>query len=208
MTEQMQAKPNKQNVDAEILAVRALIDESAKLKVTHYDKKPKARASRFPALEPAPTATAAPAEKQPNLTGRALDAIWQRVRSYRPVRKNILATSSVLLVLLHPFIVLSATLFVFGCILVSYFMAGADTFWRRVVTLFQKWERRNPPAARQVKLRAFKFSKKWERTLNWLPDRMADSMRLPELRGLLAADDKHEAALSDRLSRLHQDTVA
>jgi hypothetical protein len=132
---------------------------------------------------------------------------WGHLKSYRPQRKSILLTSAVLLLILQPRFVLGWLAFAVVLLLACYLLLGADAFWRKAVGLFAVIERYQPKAARRWKLRAYAFSKRWDRHLKKLPDPIADKLRLPDLRGLLAADDRHQAVLDARLSRLNSDVM-
>lgn len=131
-----------------------------------------------------------------------------QIKTYRPIRKNILWTSLVLLLLLKPFMVIGWTITLIVTVCVVFFALGADTFWRKVISLYQGYRRRYPEAARVLKVRSYAMAKKWDRLLNRLPDRMADVLRVPDLRALVKADARHDAALSDRLTRLRDDPLA
>jgi hypothetical protein len=133
--------------------------------------------------------------------------LLRRALAYRPERRSVLLTASVLLVLLRPGLVLAALLLCGILVAACYCSLGADAFWRRLLGLHQAWARRQPEPARRAWLRAMLLSRKWERLIARWPDRLADRLRPPDLRGLLAADARHHAALSDRLGRLQQDIL-
>lgn len=135
-------------------------------------------------------------------------AVLSRIKAYRPDRKGIAWTSLVLLLLLHPLLVIGSSLAVMSVIILCYVVVGGDVFWRRVIRLFETLERRVPSLARQIKLRAYAFGKKWDRALARLPDPISDSLRGPDLRRVIAAEAHHDAVLTDRLSRLREDHMA
>ncbi|WP_227270942.1 hypothetical protein [Roseobacter weihaiensis] len=125
-----------------------------------------------------------------------------RLKAYRPDRKSIAWTSLVLLLLLRPLLVIGSALAVMGLVILCYIVVGGDVFWRRVIRLFETLERRAPVLARQIKLRAYAFGKKWDRALARLPDPISDGLRGPDLRRVIAAEAHHDAVLTDRLKRL------
>lgn len=149
------------------------------------------------------------AEKQPSrtaeLAGRMFRWAFAHVKAYRPERKRILITSLVLLLVLKPFFVIGWTaVFVMGVVL-CFAVMGADAFWRKVIDLYQRFARRRPEHARVLKLRAYVVARKWDRLLRFLPAAMADQMRPPDLRDVIAADARHALAMQDRLQRLNKD---
>ncbi|MEE4189422.1 MAG: hypothetical protein V2I76_13365 [Roseobacter sp.] len=129
-------------------------------------------------------------------------SVAERAKSYRPKRKRILWTSLVLILLLYPFFVLGCALVIVTMVASAYLLWGGDTFWRRVIAGYQRVQQCWPGTARQIKVRAFVLSKKWDRFLAVLPDRLADQLRGPDLRQIIAADARHDVVMSDRLTRL------
>ena len=199
-------------MDADLLAVREMMaaaqSEGRPSDVEASASRPRApRGEKFaktmPRLAPQPVSEPAQQGRSARLAGFA----WQRVRAYRPQRKRVLLTSLVLLFLLQPMFVLGWTAFGVVAVLICYHAMGGDAFWQRIVTLFRALERRRPAVARRIKLRSYAFSKKWERQIDRLPLQLADSLRLPDLRHLLAAEERHDAVLSDRLRKLSGDTA-
>ena len=131
--------------------------------------------------------------------------VMHRMLAYRPDRKAILWTSLVLLLLLQPFFVVGWALFIVAVLVSVLLFLGADTFWRRVISAYGFYAARFPQAARVLKLRAYVVNRKWERLLRWLPAALADQLRCPNLREIIAADVRHVAAMDSRLSRLEQE---
>lgn len=154
--------------------------------------------------QPPQTASGFPTGK----CGFVMQSMLTRACRYRPERKSILWTSLVLMLLLQPFFVFGWSLAVVCFVVALYYFMGADTFWRRVIDGYRKAHRYWPQTARQAKLRAYVFAKKWDRFLNRLPDGMSDQFRVPDLRDVLAADAAHDAAMSDRLTRMDRDPSA
>ena len=138
---------------------------------------------------------------------RATDWVIFKVRTYRPERKSILLTSLVLLVLLKPFMMIGWSLVAAFALLLTFLFLGGDRFWRMVIVLFRAFARRNPSAARVVKLRAYVIARKWNRLMEWVPQGLADCISAPDLREMIAADARHEVALHDRLNRLNRDAA-
>jgi len=134
----------------------------------------------------------------------AVIANWlsSKIRSYEPNRKVILWTSLGLLLVLRPGLVIGWSLFAMFLLLVSYLLSGHDRFWRHVVRLYRSFARRQPQAARRLKVRAYLFARKWDRMLEWLPQGLADTLKSPDLRELMSADARHDSAVADRLTRM------
>lgn len=143
-----------------------------------------------------------------SVLGRASDWLIWHVKNYRPVRKNIVATSAVLLFIIMPLTLLGWGLVFLITIVVCFVCLGSEQFWRTVISVFQKYQGLNPEGARVLKLRAYAAAKKWDRLLARLPVSMAEMLRVPDLRSVIKADARHDAALSERLNRMHNDQVA
>ncbi len=203
-------KSNKttESEDAAVQAVRTLIeDEAAPLEtVSAEDNVTSVRAAQLPPLAAAEDNV--PADET-SILRRHLEPAWQemlaRIKAYRPDRKRILWTSLVLMLLLQPFFVFGWSLFVIVLVWAVYVFWGGDVFWRRIIAMYYWGHQRWPETARQVKLRAYVMGKKWDWILDRAPDRLADYLRGPDVRRIIAADAEHHAAMSDRLTRLNRD---
>lgn len=214
--------------DGDLLAIRALLNETGGVASV---PKPKVRdenqpvRTAVPASQPAPAVVVAevrttakiaaenpPAQpKQSRIAlhaRRLLGEAWAAMYAYRPDRKNILWTSLVLMLLLQPFFVLGWSLFFLGSVLLCFYVMGGDRFWRRVISMYQALQYRQPKLARAIKVRSYVLAKRWDSLLRHLPDGLATALRSPDLRNVIAADARHEAAVVDRLARLRESPSA
>ena len=137
-------------------------------------------------------------------TGLAHAAI-DKAKAYDPDRKTILRTSFILLLILRPFLLIGWALFGAFTVILSYLFMGPDRFWRQIIALHRAFARRRPDAARVLKLRAYVIARKWDSLLRWVPQGLADMLRSPDLRELIAADARHDEAMAKRLGRLGDD---
>lgn len=199
--------------DTDLVAVRRLMAQQADTHVAAVVAPDTAR--KRTDVRPPRAATHTPAPAQSALfrhSGGVLKAGYTaarvRIRSYRPETKRILWTALVLMLLLQPFFVLGWSLALCASVCALYWYLGADEFCRRIIDLYRRGERRAPHMARQVKLRAYVVAKKWDYILLRLPEVMANRLRLPDLRDVLAADAAHSEIMSDRLTRLDRDAAA
>jgi hypothetical protein len=131
----------------------------------------------------------------------------QSIASYRPERGRIVRTSLVLMLLLQPLLVLGWSLAAAAGVAIYYLSVGGDAFWRKVISIYRWMQTRWPEMARRIKLRAFVIGRRWDRVLLELPSGLADQLRPPDLRQMMAADARHDAALAERLGRLHDDSL-
>lgn len=216
MTSQNNTSKTGIKADADLLAVRRLMEDSAQTVSpdgeqdraqgeSKSNRKPAVLRGRsvLPPLERAGSQSLPPqggaAQK---LFRSACRTAFDRAKTYRPERKRILWTSLVLMLLLQPFFVIGWSVFCVGLVVALYVLWGGDVFWRRLIAVYQNAARRWPEPARSVKLRAYVIGKKWDWIVDRMPDRLAEQLRAPDLRGIIAADAQHEAVLSERLSRL------
>lgn len=130
-----------------------------------------------------------------------------RIRSYRPRSRTILGTSSVLLVLLQPVLVVSVLLIALVGLAVTLLIIGTDTFWRGVLAGLDVCAKWFPQAARSLRVRAQVMSRRWDLLLDRLPGSWTDTLRMPDLRALARADQRHDDAVAIRLRRLADDSV-
>jgi hypothetical protein len=239
MTDTVLRTKTDQSVDAEILAIRNLIEQHAVQAEPAPMSKAKAIVKPAPQLHdtrrnssgPGPNAPLEersgpraeerisggaespakphnPKEAQPSLPRVLLDKAIGKIKTYRPNRRAIVWTSVILLLLLHPVAFVGWTLVAAIFLLAGYLMVGEDAFWRGVISMHGRYARVSPEAARRLRVQARLFARRWDRGLHWLPDRMADSLRAPDVRSLVVADARHEAAMLDRLRRLNTDRTA
>ncbi|WP_299780993.1 hypothetical protein [uncultured Roseobacter sp.] len=148
---------------------------------------------------------AAPAPARKPLLRPVLQSARRRILSYRPNAKTVLATSLVLLLLLQPVLVLGTLLIVAIGLMITFLILGAETFWRRFLSVFNLYARWFPASARSLRIRSELAARKWDRLLERLPGRLEDCLRAPDLRAMARADKRHAEAVADRLSRLHDE---
>lgn len=197
--------------DPELRAVRQMMEEAPEIDAAQngVSASREQGADRFPELI-APQ-LAAPEQATASLKNKfayVARLLLARARRYRPESKRILWTSLVLMLLLQPFFVFGWSLAIIACVFALYYFMGADAFWRRVIDGYRRYHSRFPEIARQAKLRAYVVAKRWDRFLNRLPVAVSDQLRVPDLRHVMAADAAHEAAMSDRLTRIDHDLAA
>lgn len=216
MTSQEKTSKTVELTDTDLLAVRRIMADGAHIEPT--DRKGQAASGRHNAEmeKPAPrgqkrlphlaqlvdSGQASREKSTRALISSVCRAVLARIRTYHPERKRILHTSLVLMLLLQPFFVIGWTFFLLGLVVALYVFWGGDLFWRRLIALYQKAERRWPEPARRLKLKAYVAGKKWDGILDRIPERLADPLRGPDLRRIATADAAHDAILSERLTRL------
>ena len=202
--------------DSDVLAVRNLMDSAgdtndcAATDETVVEQAPEVTHAK--SHQSTETEAPDPRAAQPSYTSRLLrsGALWamHRIKTYRPDRRAILLTSAVLLLILKPFMVIGWTLFAGFVVLLCYLFMGGERFWRAIIAIFQKFKRRRPAAARVLKLRSYVIARKWNGLMQWAPQGICDFFQVPDLREIIAADTRHEAAMSDRLRRMGGDAAA
>ena len=212
MTGMQQTAAHVDEPDAETLAVRSLMLSENDEKV-EQDPSGNWRRAQVQQTPRRPISTPVVSEitsgkLRPQMRAQAsrlASRVRGAVRNYEPDRKVIIRTSAILLVLLKPALVFGTLFLGVFALLLSYLFAGPERFWRAVVSLYRAYARKRPQAARILKLRAYKIAKKWNRVLSWAPQGVADALRVPDVTAMLAADARHESAMTLRLNRLQQD---
>lgn len=185
--------------DPDVLAVKALIE------TTQDYSEPLANSGAAVQTSPLRRTAAGDTPKTTAHSKSIASFFAERIKSYEPNRRVILGTSFVLLVILRPWLVLGWSLAAAFALLLCYLLAGPDRFWRRVIALHAAYARRRPARARRLKLKACWYARKWDRFIQRLPQGLADTMASPDLRGLMQADERHDAVIAARLKRMDCD---
>ena len=208
----------KAQIDYDIAAVRAVIEEAEQ---PEFDPEPVIQKWTTPGGSETPDQGESGKAKPSNDAKGSTEPSWvklaimhglawclNRIKTYRPERKRILLTSLVLLLLLKPFFVIGWTAVGFIAVVLTFAILGADAFWRKVIDLYRLFARRKPAAARQLKIRAYLVARKWDRILQLAPAGLADQLRPPDLRDIVAADARHETAMQDRLQKIYKEDTS
>lgn len=132
-------------------------------------------------------------------------AALRKIRAYRPRTKVVIGTSLVLLFVLHPISMIGWTIFTMIFVLALYLIIGEERFCRGLLAVQARYRRINPSAARVFGLRLRLAARKWNRWVTFLPQGMADALQTPDISAVMRAEARHEAALTDRFSRLDAD---
>lgn len=134
--------------------------------------------------------------------GSLANRLLTGVRNYEPQQRVILRTSLLVLLVLRPVMVIGFVTLAGLVLLLSYLFAGPYRFWRGVIGFYGGLKRYQPAIARSLMLRAYVIAKRWDEKLLWLPQRIADMLRSPDLGEMIRADKLHREAVDERLSRL------
>jgi hypothetical protein len=166
-----------------------------------------------PPVEPRQRSAASEAEPtpkpaSPGFGARIKQAGLRKMRSYQPRTKVVLGTSFVLLLFLHPGATIGWLLFALIFLVALYLIVGEDRFWRAVAAVHGRYARISPGGARRLKVRAQLAARKWNRWVLVLPQGLADSLQAPDVRALVMAEARHDAVLTERLSRLDRDSAS
>lgn len=209
MSEKTTSFPPQLEADSDLIAVRKLIDQSNVVTGGAGQQAIAHHIGSAPADDILDTTIHAPQDTAPKgrrvQMSRLMSRAVQYAKTYRPKRKVIMGTSGALIVLLYPVAVMGWLLVIGILCLALYLIIGQERFWRGIIALFQAYAKKRPGRARVLKVRAYLVAKRWDRAVDWLPDGLADVLRAPDLRAIVAADARHDAVLSDRLGRLHTD---
>jgi hypothetical protein len=200
--------------DADLMAIRQLIalndDPTDDAPPEDRSDPPKALRQRPTEAHSAPARCApAPApmeagktERQTGQIAELLTRLPGSIKAYRPRARIVIATSMLLLLLLYPVAVIGWAVVAAIFLLALYLIVGEDRFWLGAVSLHGRYARINPAGGRRLRVRARLAARRWDRWVAYLPDRLADTLRSPDVRALVLAERRHDAVLTDRLNRL------
>ncbi|WP_299734835.1 hypothetical protein [uncultured Roseobacter sp.] len=204
---------NTQDVDADIVAIRALLADEVVPKNTPKEfnrlktlpKQSRAETARRDVEKPAAVKAAMPRTAKKPVLRPILFWLLRRVGAYRPNTKSVLWTSLILMLLLQPVLVFGTLLLAAVLFLSGYLIMGSDRFWRRLLEAFAVFARWCPGPARRFRVGCRIAARKWDACLNRLPGRWTDGFRAPDLRQIARADKLHAKVMADRLSRLRDE---
>lgn len=118
-------------------------------------------------------------------------------------RKHVVWIGFVVAVVLRPnwfllTFVLSAIL-----LLGAFAVFGTNKTWRAIMWGFNGYARRSPERAKRFAKRMDRAAMRWDGFLDRFPEGMVDGLYLPDFQSIQDADDKHNAVVDARLSRMH-----
>ena len=109
----------------------------------------------------------------------AFNALWQRVRGYRPTRLHIFLAVFALIMWLRPWLIPSILLLSLLVLVISYLTVGPDRFAELVVAGWQRLHRWRPELAETVRLRYEAASARLDAFLRRLPGGWGERVNVP-----------------------------
>jgi hypothetical protein len=117
-------------------------------------------------------------------------------------RKYVFGGALILLALLRPMWVVLFLIFSLIVGAACFTIMGADRTWSKVMGPFKKFAARSPDRAHRMAARLDSFALRWDGFLDRFPEGTVDWLYLPDFRSLQDADERHDAVVDARLSRL------
>lgn len=121
---------------------------------------------------------------------------------FQPTRRHAMWAAVGLLALLRPhWFVL--TFFLSAFIAVGVFaLFGADKTWGGMMRIFSRYVARSPEQGRRMAVRMDGIALRWDGFLDRFPEGTVDGLYLPDFQSLQEAEERHEAVVDERLSRM------
>ncbi|MEL7100229.1 MAG: hypothetical protein AAGM84_15495 [Pseudomonadota bacterium] len=123
---------------------------------------------------------------------------------WRPSRRLLICAALLVLLLVRPVWVLGTVLLMCFVTLGMFLLFGADRVWGGFVIGLRHYVGRHPDRGPRIVARLDRFADRWDRVLDLFPEGLVDGLYFPDLQSLMEADDRHAAAVSDRLDRLRE----
>lgn len=144
----------------------------------------------------------------PGPIARELSRLAGRVRGYRPTPRHIAFAIIVLLAVLQPWLLVALILLPIVVVTGTFLAVGYDRFWSGVLRSYQWYHARRPKRAERLRRRADSFAMRWDAFLDRFPEGSVDALYLPDLNSLQQEEERHEKALDQRFSKLHDEAQA
>ncbi|MEO0939891.1 MAG: hypothetical protein AAFY38_17205 [Pseudomonadota bacterium] len=124
---------------------------------------------------------------------------------WRPSPRMMIGGAVLAVLLLRPaWVVLAVVLSLFA-VLGAFVLLGSDRVWGLCIAGLRHYMARHPARAPQIAARVDRFAERWDRVLDLMPDGTVDGLYFPDLQSLMDAEDRHDAAVADRLDRLRSE---
>jgi hypothetical protein len=144
----------------------------------------------------------------PGPVARALSHLTGHARGYRPTPRHIAFAIIVLLAVLRPWLVVALILLPIVIVTGIFLAVGYDRFWSGVLRSYQWYHARRPKRAERLRRRADSFAMRWDAFLDRFHEGSVDALYLPDLNSLQQEEERHEKALDQRFSKLHDEAQA
>lgn len=97
--------------------------------------------------------------------------------------------------------ILMVVLFIIGL----FYFAGAARVWAGLLLALHRMDKTNPRRSQRLRAGLDRFAMRWDRLLDWFPERLVESLYMPDFQALAMADDRHTQVMSARLQRLAEE---
>lgn len=121
---------------------------------------------------------------------------------FTPARISLVAAA--LAIVMFPatvFLLIVLAAFLVGCTVV---LMGSDAVWAKLRAGIEWYCRRNPERRDEVYDRLDDIAVAWDNFLDRFPEGSVDGLYMPDFANLEELERQHEATVSDRLERMHQ----
>lgn len=95
-------------------------------------------------------------------------------------KKHVVYALLAFIVLTRPLLLPLVLLVLFWVVLIVYLSLGPDRARELVVANWLRLQKRNPKLAERLRQRADRFAERFDRVLDWLPERWAEKLSLPD----------------------------
>lgn len=132
------------------------------------------------------------------------DGIVAKIKAYRPKPAHIVLGALALVVIMRPWLVIGLVVLSLLILVGVFLIAGYDGFWQGVMKIGRWYADRRPARAAVLHARLDRFAVRWDAILDRFPEGSVDGLYLPDFGDLATAEDRHAEAMERRLSGLHE----
>lgn len=132
----------------------------------------------------------------------------ERLRGYRPSRRQVMLLVLVLFALWRPWLVLALVLLPPVLVLGLLVGLGHDRFWDGAMRGFIRFAQRFPARAERLRRRMDGFAMRWDAVLDRFPEALVQGLYLPDFDSLQQREARHDRVLDERLARLRNEAGA
>jgi hypothetical protein len=122
---------------------------------------------------------------------------------FQPRRKHVVWAGFACAIVLRPNWFLLTFMLPIIVFLGAFAVFGANKSWGCIMWIFSVFAGRSPQRANRFARRMDKVAVLWDGILDRFPEGMVDGLYLPDFQSILAAEERHDAVVDARLSRMH-----
>lgn len=125
--------------------------------------------------------------------------------AFRPTIRHLAIVSTLLLVVVRPYWVLFGIVLGVASVVAAFLFLGEGRIWNLFLKRLHRIEAKDPDRALELRTSLDNFAYRWDSILDLFSEGMLDWLCMPDFQSMGYAEERHMAAMSERLARLGQE---